>query len=405
MRTPDTHPDSPVWRDPRARALMIAASLTVMTAATISPALPGLERQFSQTEANALLVRLLVSAPALAVVLVVPWCGMIADRAGRRRMLLAGLVLFVLAGSAGLVLPTLPAILASRLCLGLALAMIMTAQSALLGDYFSGRALQQVSSAQVSARNLGGLVFILSAGLLATLGPRLPFAIYALPMLVLPFFWRVIVEPPRPAAPAPGSAAAGGAPGPVLGPVLGLAAGQMAVTMLFFVMPTQLPFFLAASGHAAPAMTGAALGLLMLAGGVAAPAYPWLRARLGNGGSWACGFGLMGAGFALLVAVPAQAAVFLGCAAIGAGYALSIPGFVVLSLAATPPGRRGRTGALLTASVFLGQVLSPLLSSPALAQWGWRSSGLGLAAILGGAAAVLCILALAPALRRRPGLR
>lgn len=401
MRTPVTSTDSPVWRDPRARALMIAASLTVMTAATISPALPGLERQFSQTEANALMVRLLVSAPALAVVLVVPWCGMIADRAGRRRMLLAGLVLFVLAGSAGLVLPTLPAILASRLCLGLALAMIMTAQSALLGDYFSGRALQQVSSAQVSARNLGGLVFILSAGLLATLGPRLPFAIYALPLLVLPFFWRVIVEPPRPAAPAPGSAAAGGS----LGPVLGLAAGQMAVTMLFFVMPTQLPFFLAASGQGAPAMTGAALGLLMLAGGVTAPAYPWLRARLGSGGSWACGFGLMGAGFALLVAVPAQAAVFLGCAAIGAGYALSIPGFVVLSLAATPPGRRGRTGALLTGSVFLGQVLSPLLSTAALAQWGWRSSGLGLAAILGGAAAVFGIAALVPALRDRLGLR
>ena len=34
----------PVWRDPRAVALLMAASLTTMANATISPALPGLER-------------------------------------------------------------------------------------------------------------------------------------------------------------------------------------------------------------------------------------------------------------------------------------------------------------------------------------------------------------------------
>ncbi|MDP3340707.1 MFS transporter [Frigidibacter sp.] len=399
MHPTNTPADPAVWRDPRAIALMIAASLTVMTAATISPALPGLERQFPQTEANAFLVRMLVSAPSLAVVFIAPWCGMIADRVGRRRMLLAGLVLFILAGSAGLVLPTLPSILVSRLGLGVALAMIMTAQSALLGDYFSGGALQRVSSAQVSARNLGGLVFIFSAGLLATIGPRLPFAIYALPLLVLPYIWRVIVEPPRQFPSAQGYAV------PVAGAsqrrVLVLAGGQMAVTMLFFVMPTQLPFFLSASGYTSPAMTGTALGTLMLAGGVTALFYPRIRARIGNGGNWAVGFSLMAAGFAILVGGPAQAAVFLGCAAIGAGYALTIPGFVVLSLAATPPGRRGRTGALLTGSVFLGQVLSPVLSTPALAEWGWRSSGLGLASILGGAAAIFGIVAVFPALRAR----
>ena len=399
MLPPTTPTDPPVWRDPRARALMIAASLTVMTAATISPALPGLERQFPRTEANAFLVRMLVSTPSLAVVLVAPFCGVIADRAGRRPMLLAGLVLFILAGSAGLILPTLPAILASRLVLGVALAMIMTAQSALLGDYFSGGMLQRVSSAQVSARNLGGLVFILSAGLLATLGPRLPFAIYALPLLVLPYISRVIVEPPRASLSAQGHAVPGA--GASWRRVLVLAGGQMAVTVLFFVMPTQLPFFLSASGDTSPALTGAALGTLMLAGGVTALFYPQIRARIDNGGNWACGFGLMALGFAVLVAASAQAAIFLGCAAIGAGYALTIPGFVVLALAATPPGRRGRTAALLTGSVFLGQVLSPVLSTPALAEWGWRSSGLGLAAILAAAAMTFGIVAAVPALRAR----
>ncbi len=187
--------ERPIRRDPRAVALMLVASLTVMTAATISPALPGLETQFAGDETYSFLIRLLVAARSLAVVLFAPWCGVIADRASRRSMLLAGLILFIISGSAGLFLPTLPLIMASRLCLGIALAMIMTAQSALLGDYFSGKTLHIVTSAQVSARNLGGFVFIMIAGLLATMGPRFPFAVYALPILVMPFFWRVIVDP------------------------------------------------------------------------------------------------------------------------------------------------------------------------------------------------------------------
>jgi MFS family permease len=390
MQLTFAHETTSIWRDPRALALMMAASLTVMTAATISPALPGLERQFAGDETHLFLIRLLVPAPSLAVVLVAPLCGAVADRWGRRRMLLAGLILFIIAGSAGLVLPTLPSIMASRLCLGIALAMIMTAQSALLGDYFPGKALGAVSSGQVSARNFGGFVFIMIAGLLATVGPRLPFAVYALPALALPFFWRVIVDVPssRPAAEISTTSPFSGSQRLVHL----LAFGQMVVTMLFFVMPTQLPFFLAAEGYTSPAVAGAALGTLMLAGGGAALSYPRIRDAIGQTGIWASGFGLMASGFAALVTIKAGAAVFLGCAAIGAGYALAIPGFVALSLGVTPASRRGKTGALLTASVFLGQFLSPLISTPAIAAWGWRASGVALAAVLGFAALISALM-------------
>jgi MFS family permease len=390
MSQSDTSEDYSICHDPRAFALMIAASLTVMAAATISPALPGLEHQFAENRTDAFLVRLLVPAPSLAVVLAAPLCGAIADRSGRRRMLLAGLILFASAGSAGLLLPTLPSILASRLVLGIALAMIMTAQSALLGDYFSGKALHAVSSRQVFARNLGGFVFILIAGFLATVGPRLPFAVYGLPVLALPFFWRVIVDKPRTErAPDIGSASPSNGPQRFI-PLLAL--GQTIVTVVFFVMPTQLPFFLLSQGEVSPAMTGAALAALMLAGGAAALFYPRVRERVGNAGNWACAFGLMAAGFAMLVTASADIAVFLSCSAIGAGYALATPGFTVLSLAATTPDRRGKTAALLTGSVFLGQFLSPFVSNPAIALWGWRASGLGLATALA-AVASACALA------------
>ena len=167
----------PIWRDRRAIALLMAASLTTMANATIAPALPGLERLFADDPNAALLTRLLVPAPSLGVAIFAPLAGIAADRAGRRPLLLFGVILFVMSGSAGLVLPDLPTVFASRLVLGIAVALIMTAQTALIGDYFTGDDRNALTGLQISARNFGGLVFILTAGWVATLSPRLPFAI------------------------------------------------------------------------------------------------------------------------------------------------------------------------------------------------------------------------------------
>lgn len=162
----------PLRNDHRGIALLMAASLTVMAAATISPALPGLEQQFRNSPYAAYLIRALVPAPSLTVVFTAALCGMAVDRVGRKPVLIAGIVLFALAGSAGLVLQNLQQLLASRLILGLALAMIMTAQSALVADYYAGAALHRMTGAQVAARNFGGFAFITLAGGLASIATR-----------------------------------------------------------------------------------------------------------------------------------------------------------------------------------------------------------------------------------------
>ena len=138
MEDPKQDAGRPVWRDNRAVALLMAAMLTTMANATISPALPGLERLFAQDPDAAMLTRMLVTAPSLSVAIFAPLAGLAMDRTGRRRPLLIGIILFVTAGCAGLVLPSLSTILASRLLLGIAVALIMTAQTALVADYFSG---------------------------------------------------------------------------------------------------------------------------------------------------------------------------------------------------------------------------------------------------------------------------
>lgn len=366
--TPPVH----VWRDPRAVALLMAASLTTMANATISPALPGLERLFAEEPDASMLVRLLVPAPSLGVVICAPLVGLVADRYGRRRLLLAGVLLFVVAGSAGLLLPNLASIFASRLLLGVAVALIMTAQTALIGDYFTGAERSALSGLQVSARNFGGLVFISLAGWVAAISPRLPFAIYGLAALLIPLMWKVIVDPPR-ISRAPEAVPADVSPErPSWGSAFVLLVLLQAVTnMIFFIMPTQLAFFFEAAGYNGAVMTGSALGVLTLTGGCVALLYRRVQQVVGYVGVFALGYGAMALGFAAL-ALAATAPVSFGAAAlIGAGFALVSPSFVTVALRLAPQSRRGLAGGILTASVFIGQFCSPLLSTPLVETHGY----------------------------------
>ncbi|MBR3192003.1 MFS transporter [Bosea sp. (in: a-proteobacteria)] len=386
-----------VWQDRRAIALLMAASLTTMANATIAPALPGLERLFAGDPNAALLTRLLVPAPSLSVAIFAPLAGIAADRIGRRPLLLFGVILFVLSGCAGLVLPDLPTIFASRLVLGIAVALIMTAQTALIGDYFTGDDRNALTGLQISARNLGGLVFILSAGWVATLSPRLPFAIYALAAAFLPLMWLVIVDLPRLSPAGVNLADPSDKQGGWRLPLALLVLLQGATNMIFFIMPTQLAFFLDAQGYDSAIMTGSALGVLMLSGGGFALLYARIQRAVGYAGIFALGYGAMALGFLMLLLASTTAAIFAAVAAIGAGYALVSPGFVALALNLAPAQKRGLAGGILTASIFIGQFCSPLVSTPVIAGYGYGSLFGGTATLL---ACMTSTAALAGGVRR-----
>ena len=150
-------------------------------------------------------------------------------------------------------------------------------------------------------------------------------------------------------------------------------------------------------------MTGMALGVLMLSGGCVALLYARIRPVLGHAGVFAAGYGCMATGFSLLSEQPAMPVCLTGAALIGAGYALVSPMFVALALDLAPGSRRGLAGGILTASVFIGQFCSPLLSKPTIAAFGYpglfRAVAVFLALSMFAVAAAMCVGRLRSALR------
>lgn len=374
MESNKTGRGEPLWRDGRVVALLMAASLTTMANATISPALPGLARLFADDPNVALLVRLLVSAPSLSVAVCAPLVGLAVDRLGRRRLLLSGVLLFAFAGAAGLVLPDLPSIFVSRIILGVAVALIMTTQTALVGDYFAGADRSALTGLQTSARNFGGLVFISIAGCLAAVSPRWPFAVYGLAAAFLPVIWRAISEPQRIIAAPSTAQKVDASDSPNWALLLALVALLQASTnMIFFVLPTQIAFFLEAEGHGGAVAAGLVLACLMLSGGSLALLYPQLRMRVSSACIFGLGYAAMALGFMALGLSSKTAVCFVAASAIGAGYALVTPGFIALTLDLAPARFRGLSGGALTSSIFIGQFVSPLIATPLVAEFGYRA--------------------------------
>ena len=82
--------------------LLLLSSMTVMAGATISPTLPSIGKVFADTPRSDLLVRLVLTLPALFTAIGAPIAGGIIDRFGRRPLLFGVIVLYALAGGSGL---------------------------------------------------------------------------------------------------------------------------------------------------------------------------------------------------------------------------------------------------------------------------------------------------------------
>ncbi|WP_138466450.1 MFS transporter [Poseidonocella sp. HB161398] len=384
-------------KDARAIALLLAASLTILSNSLISPALPGIEARFAGEENAALLARLLVTAPSLMVAILAPFAGAMADRFGRFPQLLAGVALFAIAGTAGLYLPSLHLLLVSRLFLGVAVALIMTAQTALIGDYFSGQARGNFMGLQIAATNFGGLIFLVLAGWLAALSPLGPFVIYGIALVYLPVILFALRRPAEPAEGAHHGTSDGEDKWVATLSLVVLLAGMCFVC--FYLLPTQAPYFLASLGHAEPQAAGMLLGSMTLAGGIMSLFFGRIRLRLGRARTPALGFLLFATGFLLFALAQGLGLALLGSAFIGAGGGMLMPTFLGLAVEIAPAQRRGLAAGAITTSVFTGQFLSPIASTPLIQTQGYPATF----ALTSGVLVVLALVALV-GLRPRRGL-
>ena len=339
--------------------LLAVASLTVIANAAVAPSMPGLRDTFKDVAHVNTLVGMVITLPSLGIVLTAGIGGWLCDRFGRRPVMLTALILYGIAGVSAYFAQSLWQILAGRLLLGIGIGGTMTATMAMIGDLYHGSARIKFMSTQPVVMSGASVLLVLIGGVLGEISWRYPFVVYAVTFAMFPLVYAYLRETPRSAAAVtPGD--------DVFSVRLFLVIGLTALLsmIMYYLLPTRLPFLLRDLGIYSPSLGGAAVAVGAFTMAACASQFPRFGAGLRPSTVYALLFALTALGFWIIWGASSLTMVLVGSAVAGLGYGWLFPVNNILLMERASPAVRGRAAGFHTTSIFLGQFLSPVLTGP-----------------------------------------
>ena len=340
--------------------------LTVMAGAAIAPALGIIKAHFSQ--ASELTVQLIVSIPALLIIITNLFFISISRRLRTRAIATTGLLLYVAAGAGCFFVDNIYVLLLMRALLGVSVGLIMPLSTGLLAYYFPPEEQARLMGLSAAMNQMGGVVATLLAGLLATIEWNYAFLVYLMGMIALAMVWLWLPDEQL------GSANKRGIP---FQPRQLLkfhpsVVGMFLLMMIFFIFPTNFAI-ITRQQIVLPteAVTMIMVGLDVVAF-FAGMVFGWLMHTFRQPIKYfAPLFFLLGyaaylvpSEFLMLSSQLSILSILLGSACIGIANGVGVP--YLNTIASIKGGKNSATTVmpLLSAALYLGQFLSPLIVMP-----------------------------------------
>lgn len=342
-------------------ALLLPITLSTMAIVLLAPILPKLLDEYKAVPNFDYWVPMVLTVPALCVALFSPVAGMLGDWFGRRKLLLWSFGFYAILGIAPVFLHSLPAIIASRIGVGITEALIMVLTTTMIGDYFDGEARDRWLAGQTAMASMSALVFFNLGGQLGQFGWRAPFWVYLSALLMLALVLRFTWEPAEgheldEAVAAPHHASWAHFP---WARMLGIIAITIYGSVLFYTVQIQAPVGLTQLGVTDPARTG----FLTSIASIGVPLGTWVFSRIGR---WPVArlllieFALLTCGFLLMSRAGTPTLFLIGCFINQLGAGMLLPTLLVWAMSGLPFEVRGRGAGLWTGAFSVGQFLCPI---------------------------------------------
>ncbi len=341
---------------PLAASILSLSLLTVMAGAAVAPALEVIRAHFS--DASRTSVQLIVSMPAVFIVITNLCFNRLAEKFGSKTLVMAGLVLYTAGGCCAGLFDSIGLVLLMRALVGVGVGIIMPLSTGLLTYYFPPEKREGLMGLASAANQLGGVIATLLAGLLAGISWRLSFMVYLMGLISIVLCMIFMPNDRIGGAAQPDEAPRGG----VFRRNLTHIAAMFLLMSAFFIYPANFAIVTAAEGDipmklCAPVMAG--LDLVAFLGGLL---FVWVKRVSGRGAALVAPLMFL-AGYCLLAFAGGMAGTLAGSALIGFANGVGIP--YIISTASANEGRRAATTVmpLLSASLYLAQFVSPFLLS------------------------------------------
>lgn len=336
-----------------------ASGMNSAVAVALSPALPSIAREFGGAGDGAFIAQLIMTLPAIAMILGAALAGYASEWLGRRLVLLLTGSAFAITGTAGLFTPDLVTLAISRGLLGFASGMMVTTSYAVVAEYFDGNARNRMLGYCGACGALSTIVLLALAGpMVDTIGWRSIFILFLPVVAMIPFILTAMHrELPNRVASEPLSWR------PILAawPLWLL---QIGYTIGMYMSVIQIPFVAAAKGI----VSASTISLLVATTSAFATLVAVLHGRLRLYLDFKGMFLLMSLAFGLGLLISVHAGtlpvLMIGAALLGLGAGSVEPTIMSRALAETPEPLHDRAAGAAIAALFAGQFLNPVAVYP-----------------------------------------
>ncbi|HHE56023.1 MAG TPA: MFS transporter [Caldithrix abyssi] len=173
----------------RNRNLHIIFGVTLMAVLGVSSITPAFPVMSKALHINPRQIGLLITVFTLPGIFLTPFLGMLADRYGRKKILIPSLILFAVAGASCAFLQTFNGLLIARFFQGVGATSLGALNVTLIGDLFRGRQRAAAMGYNASVLSVGTASYPTIGGSLALFGWHYPFL---LPLFALPIAFVVL---------------------------------------------------------------------------------------------------------------------------------------------------------------------------------------------------------------------
>lgn len=349
-------------------SILSLSLLTVMAGAAMAPALGVIQAHFS--DCNQLFVQMIISVPALFIVLTNFVFPKLCKRFGAKTLVLIGLMLYTVGGCIAGAFDNIFLVLVMRALVGVGVGIIMPLSTGLLAFYFRPEQQAGLMGYSSAMNQMGGVVATLLSGLLANISWRASFLVYlmglisiVLCMIYLPND-KITQEAPKEAEAEQSGKSTG-----VFRDNFVYILAMFLLMSTFFIYPANFALETVAEGVIPQhyiAVIMASMDFIAFLGGLL-----FVRARMLLGGKTKfLAPVLFLIGYLLLAVLGGWVGTLVGSVFIGFANGAGIP--YIISEASMKAGRAAATTVmpLISAALYLAQFLSPVLMSIVTAIFG-----------------------------------
>ena len=325
--------------------------LTIISTSAISPALGEISDYFSS--ADRFMIQLVAVIHALAIVPSLFFASWLTSIFSKKKVLLAGLAIFSVAGMGAVFANSIFSLLFFRIFLGIGLGMVIPFSTALISDFFDGEEKERMMGLSSSFNMLGAMVALTCSGYLAMISWRLPFLIYGvgIPVLILNLIYLPDVFQDRGLEKTVKAAI----PGRVY-PVAGL---MFIFCMIFFILTPTMALFLRDNSLGDARMAGLAISFSTIGGFFSGFSLPKTRKLTGKL-FFPIMLAIMSMGFWFLYLSSVLGIVFLGSAIIGFANRSIFPVFFLHATRDISREQSVQVTAILSSMIYVGQFTAPI---------------------------------------------